>query len=146
MVLKAIEQAKPKDLYYVFMGFCPDATLDNRLDAEWRRDGICYMQHWDGNERQVQDFDDIKVGDLVVLKKNQVMGKTMRLYGHGRVAGIQYANHPLREDRYLTTQWAAPTEEIEVPSIGCSARVNVRTADRVHAEMPDKFYEWLGEP
>jgi hypothetical protein len=34
-VLDAILQAKPRDQYYLFMGFCPNAELANRLDIEW---------------------------------------------------------------------------------------------------------------
>lgn len=145
LVLKAIEQAKPKDLYIVFMGFCPDASIENRLDFEWRRDGICYMLHWAGNEAQVDDFNGIKVGDLVVLKKNQILGKTMKLYGHGRVTGIEYQQHAERENRYLTMQWATQTRELEVDAMGCTATVNLRNAERVRQEMPEEFQEWLYE-
>lgn len=38
-VLHAINEAKPADPYYVFMGFCPDANIENRLDTEWKERG-----------------------------------------------------------------------------------------------------------
>src|SRR5258707_15868065 len=41
LVLDAILQAKPRDQYYLFMGFCPNAELANRLDIEWKAQGIC---------------------------------------------------------------------------------------------------------
>jgi hypothetical protein len=73
LVLEAIRQAKPRDLYYVFMGFCPNADLNNRVDGKWREQGICSINLWEsaGSERQAADFMSIKKGDLVILKKNQ---------------------------------------------------------------------------
>ena len=39
----------------------------------------------DEGERQVEQFNTIYSGDLVVMKKREEFGKTMKLYGHGRV-------------------------------------------------------------
>ena len=98
LVLEAIRQAKPRDLYYVFMGFCPNADLSNRVDGEWREQGICSMDLWEsaGSERQAAEFMSIKVGDLVILKKNQKIGETMRLSGFGRVTRIRASTDPLQ--------------------------------------------------
>jgi hypothetical protein len=41
------------------------------------------------SERQAAEFMSIKKGDPIILKKNQEMGVSMRLNGHGRVTGIR---------------------------------------------------------
>jgi len=40
-VIDAINVSVPSDDYILFMGFCPDADIDNRLDVEWKEKGIC---------------------------------------------------------------------------------------------------------
>lgn len=41
IIIDAINLATPSDTEILFMGFCPDADIDNRLDIEWREKGIC---------------------------------------------------------------------------------------------------------
>lgn len=140
VVLIAIEQAIPKDEYTVFMGFCPNAELANRLDTEWREKGICTFQHHD-SEHQVERFNNIRTGDLIVLKKRQEFGKTMRLYGHGRVTRIE--NTPDGE-RILIVNWAATDVEfIEVPLMGCNSTIDLKYSDQISQEMPEKYFQWL---
>ena len=50
LVLDAIRQAKPRDLYCVFMGFCANADLSNRMDGKWREQGNCSIKC--GNRRE----------------------------------------------------------------------------------------------
>ena len=71
------------------MGFCPGANFDNRLDIEWKEKGICTFIFL-RSEQQLERFNDIWPGDLIVLKKRHQFGKTMLLYGHGRATGIKY--------------------------------------------------------
>lgn len=140
-VINAINVAVPSDRYVLFMGFCPDADFDNRLDMEWKEKGICRFD-WDESPVQMERFHSICAGDLVVLKKREKFGKTMRLFGHGRVASLA-----TDEDgyRYLKMQWAPQDEIVEVPLLGCNSTVDIREMDRVQAEMPDEFFRWLGE-
>jgi hypothetical protein len=147
LVLEAIRQAKPRDLYYVFMGFCPNADLSNRVDGKWREQGICSMDLWEsaGSERQAADFMSIKKGDLVILKKNQRIGETMRLSGFGRVTGIRPSTAPTAVDNVLIMDWSPQTAEIDVPFMGCTATVNLRDVDKVDKVMPQEFRDWLGE-
>jgi hypothetical protein len=138
-VIDAIEQATPTDQYIVFMGFCPGAEFENRLDIGWKKDGICTFIFHD-SEQQVERFASIHVGDLVVLKKRHKFGETMQLYGHGRVTGIRYdrENH-----RYLTMNWSDQANVIEVPLMGCNSTVDIRSVTAVAVEMPEFFYGWL---
>lgn len=139
-VVTAIDRATPSDKTMVFMGFCPDADFSNRLDIGWKEKGICTFDYLD-SARQVERFNDIWAGDLVILKKRQVFGKTMRLYGFGRVSGVKYDE---KDRRYLEMRWSDQKEELEVPLMACNDTVNVRTLGQVEAEMPPEFFRWLG--
>jgi len=138
-VLDAINNATPTDSYILFMGFCPDADFDQRLDTEWKEKGICRFDYYE-SKRQVEQFSSICKGDLVALKKIEQFGKTMKLYGHGRVRGIAYDEDNIR---YLKMNWSNQDEVIEVPLMACSSTINVRTIEAIEDEMPEEFYTWL---
>lgn len=138
-VLDEIDSAQPTDDHIVFMGFCPGATLDNRLDIDWKKTGTCTFTFLD-SEHQLERFNNIWPGDLIVLKKRQVFGKTMQLYGHGRVTGVK---HDSQGNRYLLMNWSSQEQVIEVPLMGCNSTVDVRTIEQVEAKMPESFYTWL---
>lgn len=140
-VMSAIDIASPIDTYIVFMGFCPGADISNRLDTEWKAQGICRFDYLE-SEIQAERFNRVRVGDVVVLKKRELFGKTMNLYGHGRVAGIE---HDLENIRFLKMLWSPQSQVIEVPLMGCNSTVDVRAMEAVEAEMPEKFFTWLAQ-
>lgn len=139
-VLSAIDIATPRDTYILFMGFCPDADINNRQDVEWRSRGICRFDYLT-SDVQVERFNRICVGDLVVLKKREVFGKTMRLYGHGRVIGI---GHDQDETRFLKMKWSDQTNVIEVPLMACNSTVDIKSMEIVEKEMQSDFFAWVG--
>lgn len=139
-VMNAIDVAKPMDTYILFMGFCPGADFNERLDNEWKEKGICRFDYPE-SEVQVERFNRICVGDLVILKKREKFGKTMKLYGHGRVKGIA---HDKEKIRFLVMNWFDQSDIIEVPLMGCNSTVDVKSMESVEGEMPDEFYAWLG--
>ncbi|BBP00341.1 hypothetical protein [Sulfuriferula nivalis] len=139
-VILAIQIAKPSDSYILFMGFCPNAEFENRLDIEWKDKGICRFDYLE-SESQLERFNTIRTGDLVILKKIQQFGKTMRLFGHGRVKSIAYDENNIR---YLVMDWSDQAEIIEVPLMGCNSTVDIKSMKAVYDEMPDEFYSWLG--
>lgn len=138
-VLSAINIAKPVDSYVLFMGFCPDADVNNRLDIEWKEKGICRFDYFE-SEHQVDRFNTICAGDLVILKKREIFGKTMKLYGHGRVKSVAYDENNIR---YLVMDWSDQEEIIEVPLMACNSTVDIKSIEAVEDEMPDGFYQWL---
>ncbi len=138
-VIDAINHAAPTDAYILFMGFCPGADFNERLDIKWKEKGICRFDFLE-SEHQVKKFNSICKGDLVVLKKRERFGKTMRLYGHGRVSGIAYDENNIR---YLEMQWSNQEEIIEVPLMGANSTVDIKTIKAVEDEMPMEFHEWL---
>lgn len=140
-VLDAINRAAPTDSYFVFMGFCPGADFSNRLDMEWKRKGICTFEFFD-SERQMKRFRSIHVGDMIILKKNQERGRTMRLYGHGRVASLDKSP---KGDFMLKMLWSTQADEIEVPLMACNDTVNIRELERVDKAMPDEFWRWIND-
>jgi hypothetical protein len=142
LVIDAIDHASPVDDFVVFMGFCPDASLANRLDIEWRRNGTCTFIFLDSLQ-QVARFNSIRPGDLVILKKRQDFGRTMQLFGHGRVTGI---DHDASGNRFLLMTWAEQDAVIEVPLLGRNSTVDIRSIAQVDAEMPDYLYTWLNVP
>lgn len=138
-VLLALDRAVAKDAYIVFMGFCPAADLANRRDTQWREEGVCTFDY-DESVAQMERFRDIVPGDLIVLKKRQVIGKTMRIYGHGRVRALRTGADGRRA---LDMDWSAQAEMMEVPLMGCDSTVNLRSLETVEATMPPSFFEWL---
>ena len=121
------------------MGFCPDADFDERLDTHWEAEGICRFDYLE-SAAQLERFASICVGDLVVLKKREQFGKTMKLFGHGRVTGIDHDDDGVR---FLKVHWSGQDQVIEVPLLGCNSTVDIRGIEAVEAEMPDEFYQWL---
>lgn len=141
LVLEAINLAKPTDSYVLFMGFSPDADFNNRLDIEWKAKGICRFDYLESTQ-QLERFKSICVGDLVVLKKREKFGETMKLFGYGRVKEVAYDE---RDIRYLVMNWADQSEIIEVPLMACNSTVDVRSIEAVEGEMPQEFWDWLGK-
>lgn len=138
-VIEAINNATPTDSYILFMGFCPGADFSERLDTEWKEKGICRFDYLE-SEHQLERFNTICKGDLVVLKKREKFGKTMKLYGHGRVNSVAYDENNIR---YLIMDWSGQENEIEVPLMGCNSTVDIKSIEAVEDEMPEEFYEWL---
>jgi hypothetical protein len=122
-VLQAVDCAVARDVSMIFMGFCPNAEITNRLDTEWKKKGICTFDY-DESEMQMNTFRDICSGDLIVLKKVEVFGKTMSLHGHGRVKATGTGDDGRR---YLEMDWSAENRNIVVPLMGCQSTVNLRT-------------------
>ena len=141
-IVDAIDGAVPADPRIVFMGFCLGGDVGDRLDHEWKKDGVCTFHHH-GSKHQVERFDDIWAGELIVLKKRQQIGKTMRLYGHGRVIGVKYDTDG---HRYLEMDWSPQDRVIEVPYMGANATVEPKSIEAVEKEMPAEFFQWLSEP
>jgi hypothetical protein len=138
-VIDAIDTSMPKDKYILFMGFCPGADFTERLDIEWKVGGICRFDYLE-SEQQLQRFKTICRGDLVVLKKREQFGKTMKLYGHGRVTSIANDENNIR---YLNVNWENQNLVIEVPLMACNSTVDLRSIDTVEREMPTEFWHWL---
>lgn len=139
-IVDAIDVASPSDTYMIFMGFCPDGDMANRLDKRWKAESICTFEFFDSKHQQ-EDFNSIRVNDLIVLKKREEFGKTMRIYGHGRVTGFGHNDH---DGRFLRIDWSTQNKEIIVPLMGCNSTVNLKSVEKVEAEMPDAFFDWLG--
>jgi hypothetical protein len=138
-VLDAIAVAMEKTRYIVFIGFCPGGSVRNRLDIAWKQQGICTFEYFSSDD-QFEKFVSIRVGDLIVLRKRQQIGKTMRLYGHGRVTARDLSNSG---DRILQVKWSEQRDEIVVPLMSCNEAINVRDIIKVEAVMPLEFWDWL---
>lgn len=139
VVLDAIDISTPSDQYILFMGFCPGGNFENRQDLEWKEKGICTFDYIE-SESQVNRFNDVYPGDLVVLKKREKFGKTMKLFGHGRVKSVSYNDDGIK---YLNMDWSSQNEVIEVPLMGCNSTVDIRDIITVNKEMPEDFFTWL---
>jgi hypothetical protein len=139
-VVKAIGTSIPQDKYYVFMGFCPGADFTRRQDERWRELGICDFYFYE-SEHQIERFRSILPGDLIILKKIEQFGKTMKLFGYGRVSELTNTSSG---DRVLKMTWADQKEIIEVPLLACNETVNIKSPEQVDGAMPEKYWEWLG--
>jgi hypothetical protein len=138
-IVDAINHATPADPYYVFMGFCPNADISNRLDTEWKEKGICRFDYLE-SERQLIRFEEVHAGDTVILKKREKFGKTMKLFGHGEVASIKFDEDDIR---YLKMDWSDQEDIIEVPLMACNSTVDIKTIEQLEPEMPEQFFKWL---
>jgi hypothetical protein len=138
-VLDELDRGQPSDEKFVVMGFCPGASFDNRLDTEWKDKEICTFTFTE-SEHQLERFHDIFPGYLVILKKRQQFGKTMRLYGHGRAKSWALDKD---NNRYLFMDWSDQDDVIEVPLMGCNSTIDVKSREVVEGEMPEEFYAWL---
>lgn len=138
-VIDEIDITTPSDSYYIFMGFCPGADFKNRLDIEWKEKSICRFDFLE-SEHQLHRFNEICTGDLIILKKREKFGKTMKLFGYGRVSGIAYDEE---QTRYLLMDWSKQDKEIEVPLMACNSTVDVKSIEQVDTEMPEYFFDWL---
>lgn len=140
LVISAVNTAEPADAYILFMGFCPNADFEKRQDIEWKKNGICRFD-WPESKVQQERFDSIFAGDMVVLKKREQFGKTMKVFGHGRVKSIAYDPDGVR---YLVMDWSEQSSVLEVPLMGCNSTVDVKGMEMVEEEMPGEFWAWLG--
>jgi len=68
IIIDAINLSRPSDKEILFMGFCPDGNIENRLDIEWCEKGICTFD-WEERETQMERFQNVRVGGKIVLKK-----------------------------------------------------------------------------
>jgi len=123
---------------FIFMGFCPDGKIANRLDREWIASGRCHFDYIK-SERQLERFGNIVPGEIIILKKREVFGKTMKLYRCGKVKNV------LIRGRSLEVDWAKSDEIVEVPLMGCNSTVDVRSFERLKDEMPKEFWAWLNQ-
>ena len=139
IIVDAISIATPKDKEILFMGFCPDANIENRLDIEWREKGVCTFD-WEESESQMAAFQEVRTGDLVVLKKIQVFGKTMEVSGYGRVKSVAKDE---KGNNYLIMDWSSQDQALEVPLMACNATINIRSIEAVVDQMPEEFFKWL---
>ena len=132
----------PLQAEYVFMGFCPGASLENRQDELWYADGICEFD-WVSDPIQMKRFYDIQVGDTIIAKKRERFGETMMISGHGKVTKREESNRTGK--RYFRVDWRIPKDFLIVPLIGCNSTVNTRTLKFVEETMPTDFWNWLRE-
>jgi len=142
VVVDAIDRAVPTDTRIIFMGFCLGGDVGDRLDNEWKERRVCTFHHH-ASKHQAERFNEIWVGELIVLKKRQQIGRTMRLHGHGRAIGVKY---DVDGRRYLEMDWSSQSRIIEVPLMGVNATVEPKSIGAVEREMPPEFFHWLNEP
>ncbi|MGJ7565260.1 hypothetical protein ACSFBM_15515 [Variovorax sp. GB1R11] len=143
LVLLALDNAVAKDSGIVFMGFCPNGDLTNRLDDEWKQSGTCTFDYDDSID-QMNLFRSICAGDLIILKKSEKFGQTMSLHGHGRVTGTDTGPDARRR---LRVNWSSAGRfSSDVPMMGCQSTVNLRNMRTVEGAMPHHFFEWADLP
>ena len=130
----------PLHSHYLFMGFCPGATLENRQDEKWMSEGFCKFDFIE-SAHQYARFCKMLVGDIIILKKRNIREQTMRLYGHGIIKRAMDAQASAK--KYYRVDWFKPEVEIEVPLMACNSTVDVRKIALVQDAMPAEFWDWL---
>ena len=103
-------------------------------------EGFCKFDFLE-SEHQYRRFCDIHVGDVMILKKREKFGETMRLFGHGTVKRVIQAKASGKQ--YLRLDWFKPESELEVPLMGCNSTVDVRSIEVVEKSMHPEFWEWM---
>lgn len=130
----------PLHRHYLFMGFCPGATLENRQDETWMSEGFCKFDFIDSTH-QYNRFCKMHAGDVIILKKRDIMQQTMRLFGHGIIKRVVQSQ--LSVKTYFRVDWFKPETEIDVPLMACNSTVDIRKLGQVEGAMPSEFWEWL---
>jgi hypothetical protein len=139
-ILDALAFVAERDQTIVFMDFCPGGVLRNRLDLDWKKWGNCTFEFHPGND-QLQTFNAIPEGALIVLKKAQQIGETMRVYGHGRVDSV---THLPSSGNILHMNWSKEQKyEIEIPLMGCANAVNIVETASLEGAGFREFWDWL---
>jgi hypothetical protein len=139
-ILDALAHVAVRDRNIVFMDFCLGGVLRNRLDLDWKKWGNCTFEFQPGND-QLQTFNSIPEGALIILKKAQQIGETMRLYGHGRVSSVTYLPS---SGNILHMDWSKEQKyEIEIPIMGCVNAVNVVEKNSLDKRELQEFWDWL---
>lgn len=138
-VMNAIAAASALDAFIVFMGFCPDSNFANRKDIAWKKAGVCRYDDV-AQTVQMERFNSLYRGDLIVLKKRNVSKQTMELHGFGRVDSIAF---DADGNRYLRMNWSLQERVITVPLMGCNLTVNTRPIEKVEEQMAAEFFYWL---
>jgi hypothetical protein len=132
----------PLQAEYVFMGYCPDAKLENRQDDIWIKDGICEY-NWVSDAKQLSKFDQIMVGDTIILKKREIFGETMKIHAHGKITKRETSD--ITKKIYFRVDWRVPKEFLIVPLMACNSTVNPRSIENVERAMHEDFWAWLKE-
>lgn len=128
-----------------FLSFCPAGSIENRLDGKWFAEGIAEVWNWQGEERdQHSIFTTLEPGDLIILKKQQKLYVTVRLFGFGIVKGIKEDGQT--DDgfpkRSLYVDWSDQIHQLDV-DIHCSKTVDMKTQEELLESMPEEFFIWL---
>lgn len=142
ILIDAINQtAVPKlERQYAFLGFCPDGTMDSRLDEFWLKEGLCKFDNI-ASEPQLKRFSLIHTGDTIILKKVLQLGITIELFAYGEVLEVQDSS--LTNLIYFYVDWHSHSEYLIVPALGSRSTVDVRSLDMVESTMPKEFWRWL---
>jgi len=129
----------PSMAEYIFMGYCPGGQIERALDEMWIKDSYCDFTYVE-SQVQMDKFFNIVPGDILILKKMLIDTQEMDISAWGRVKSI----HTSKQTGipYLRVEWT-PKEILRVPLMGCVATVNVRSLEKVEAEMPVEFWDWL---
>jgi len=142
-IIELIDKAIPEDKNIAFMGFCPSADIKNRLDKEWKSQGICTFDFKE-SKLQLERFNKICSGDIIVLKKREEFGKTMSLHGHGIVNEVK---HDANGNRYLLVNWAKQDEVIIVPLMALNSTIESLSFEIIYSSMTKEqlelFKNWL---
>lgn len=144
IVLAACDRHAPEPIssHYNFMGFCPGADILRRRDTLWREMDICDFHFYD-SPAQMEAFTKQLPGDWIILKKREVFGRTMKLYGFGKITRRRVNEN---NEVLFDVNWNTQANEIEVPLMGCNATVNMRSLTQVDDGMPQDFWVWLENP
>jgi len=124
---------------YIFMGYCPERDLMNRVDIAWFAGKYCNFDYVQSQD-QVDRFFNIVREDVVICKKIETFGETMRIHAWGKVTRLRDSR---ANNRWLEMDWFKTDDPIIVPLMGCNSTVNVRTLEQVEKAMPPEFWKWL---
>lgn len=135
------------DTKVCFLSFCPSAEFspENRLDEDWFAQGIAEVWNWAGEKQdQCKKFKELAPGDLIILKKQQRLYVTVRIFGFGIVSGIK--GDGLTEEgfnkRSLYVEWEKNQRQPLDVDIHCSQTVDMKTPQELLEKMPDDFFIW----
>jgi len=124
---------------YLFIDFCANNDITQRLDLAWKEKGICELDQMEGTSLD-KDLKNLSAANHVILKKNNPNGETMNLFGYGLIRSIKRDDHG---KSYLSVWWSKQEQVIEIPLMNCQSNINPISNEEICASLTEKELDYF---
>ncbi len=79
------------------------------------------------------------IDERSLRQKQNINCQIIKLSGHGKISIVKHNDEDLN---YLVMDWSGQERIIEVPLMGCTYTVNVRSMGVIEDQKPEELFEW----